>query len=149
VLVVDDNRDALETLSTVVRLLGNDVRMAGNGLEALELAQSWRPDAVLMDLGMPKLDGYDAARRIRQEPWGQDMLLIATTGWGQEEDKQRTRLAGFDHHLVKPVEPGVLQNLLADLKASQKGRPNGTALAADAGIPRLSEEIVDTSPGGG
>jgi PAS domain S-box-containing protein len=113
VLIVDDNDDALKTLTMLVNLMGNEVREAHDGLEAIELAEQFRPDVVLMDIGMPRLNGYDAARRIRAEPWGQDILLIATTGWGQEEDRRRTKAAGFDHHLVKPVEQTKLQELLA------------------------------------
>jgi PAS domain S-box-containing protein len=133
VLVVDDNPDALEALSMMVRILGNDVRKARDGLEAIEVAEAFRPDAVLMDLGMPKLNGYDAARRIREHAWGQDMVLIATTGWGQEEDKLRSRLAGFDHHLIKPVDPGAVQRLLTELpRTVEVSRQN--AIAAEAGV---------------
>jgi CheY-like chemotaxis protein len=113
VLIVDDNEAALEMLRTLVGMLGHEVKTASDGLEAIEAADSFRPDAVLMDLGMPKLDGYEAARRLRQQPWGQNMLLVAVTGWGQEQDRQRTKDIGFDHHLVKPVEAAMLRRLLA------------------------------------
>ncbi len=112
ILVVDDNVDALESLSRMVSLMGNDVRQARDGWEALEVARAFQPDIVLMDLGMPNLDGYDAARRIRQEEWGRDLALVATTGWGQEEDRRRSAEAGFDRHLVKPVELADLRELL-------------------------------------
>ena len=112
VLVVDDNRAAVETLSTVVRMLGSEVRTAGDGQEALEIAEAYRPDVVLMDLGMPRMNGYEAARRIREQPWGEGIMLVALTGWGQDEHRDRTRAAGFDHHLVKPAEPAALQALL-------------------------------------
>jgi CheY-like chemotaxis protein len=92
--------------------MGNDVRRANNGLEALQIGRTFEPEVVLMDLGMPGLSGYEAARRMRQEPWGQDLLLIATTGWGQDEDRRRTAAAGFDRHLVKPVGMAALREAL-------------------------------------
>jgi CheY-like chemotaxis protein/anti-sigma regulatory factor (Ser/Thr protein kinase) len=113
VLVVDDNKSAASMMSMVIKLLGHDVRTAHDGLEAVELAGDFLPQIVLMDLGMPKLNGYEAARRIRNQSWGRNMILVALTGWGQEEDKQRTREAGFDHHLIKPVEPAELRRILA------------------------------------
>jgi PAS domain S-box-containing protein len=112
ILVVDDNADALESLSRLVAAMGNDVRRANNGLEALQIGRTFEPEVVLMDLGMPGLSGYEAARRMRQEPWGQDLLLIATTGWGQDEDRRRTAAAGFDRHLVKPVGMAALREAL-------------------------------------
>jgi CheY-like chemotaxis protein len=116
ILVVDDNVDAALMLGVVVRALGNEVRTAHDGQQAIEMAADFRPHVALMDLGMPKLDGYEAARHIRQQPWGKDLVLVALTGWGQDEDKQRTREAGFDHHLVKPADPAALQRLLAELE---------------------------------
>ena len=113
VLVVDDNRDAAETLAHLVGLLGHEVHLAYDGEEAVAAATAGQPDVILMDLGMPKLNGYDAARQIRAASWGQELLLIATTGWGQEDDRRRTKEVGFDHHLVKPVEMRVLHDLLA------------------------------------
>src|SRR5690606_3439168 len=98
VLVVDDNQAAAHMLSVVVRLLGHEVEMARDGREAIERADAFRPDVILMDLGMPKMNGYDAARHIRQQPWGKGMRLVALTGWGQEEDRRRTKEAGFDFH---------------------------------------------------
>jgi CheY-like chemotaxis protein len=115
VLIVDDNLDALRTLSILVGMLGHEVCEARDGVEAIEATERFEPDVVLMDIGMPRLNGYEAARRIRQEPWGLDVLLVATTGWGQEEDRRRTREAGFDHHLVKPVELSQLQAVLEGL----------------------------------
>ena len=112
ILVVDDNPDALESLSRLVSLMGNEVHQARDGLEALEIGQSCLPDIVLMDLGMPNVDGYEAARRMRQEPWGRDVALVATTGWGQEEDRRRTAEAGFDRHLVKPIAIDALREVL-------------------------------------
>ena len=114
-LVVDDNRDSVDSLSTLLRLMGNDVHMAFDGVEAVHAARQYRPDVVLLDLGLPLQNGYEAARMIRSEPWGQQIVLIALTGWGQEQDRRRSREAGFDHHLVKPVDPRALMQLVAEL----------------------------------
>ena len=116
ILVVDDNEDAAESLCLLLTLSGNDVHCAHDGLEAVELAVELRPDIVLLDVGLPKLNGYDAARRIR-EHLGDGVVLIAVTGWGQEEDKRQAREAGFDLHQVKPLDPTLLQELLASLEA--------------------------------
>jgi len=113
VLVVDDNRDSAASLAALVELLGHRVETAADGIEALEVAERFRPDAILLDLGLPRLDGYAAARRIRSAPWGADMLLIAQTGWGQQADRALASEAGFDHHLVKPVDPAALRAILA------------------------------------
>jgi CheY-like chemotaxis protein len=83
-----------------------------------ELAAKFQPDVVLLDLGMLRLDGYETARRMRGEPWGKSMILAALTGWGQEQDKRRTREAGFDHHFIKPVEPAILQRFLAECETN-------------------------------
>ncbi|MGB6452203.1 MAG: response regulator [Steroidobacteraceae bacterium] len=115
VLVVDDNRDALESLAALMELAGHAVRAAADGELALALAASFRPQVVLLDLGLPKLDGYEVARRIRAEPWGKTMVLIALTGWGQAEDRRRTRESGFDSHMVKPLDLEALTDLLARL----------------------------------
>ncbi|HEX6791800.1 MAG TPA: ATP-binding protein, partial [Candidatus Krumholzibacteria bacterium] len=119
-LVVDDNRDSVDSLSTLLRLMGNDVHMAYDGVEAVHAAHTLRPDVVLLDVGLPLRNGYDAARLIRTEPWGNSMVLIALTGWGQEEDRRKSREAGFDHHLVKPVDPKVLMTLVSDLFHKQR-----------------------------
>jgi PAS domain S-box-containing protein len=113
VLVVDDNADALASLSVVIRALGSEAFDAHDGLEAVESASNLRPDIILMDIGMPKLNGYEAARRIRQEPWGHEVLMVATTGWGKEDDRRRSKEAGFDLHLVKPIDISAVQELLA------------------------------------
>ena len=115
ILVVDDNRDAAASLVMMLSLLGHETRMAHDGGEAVELAEAFRPDLILLDIGLPKLNGYDACRRIRQQPWGQGMVIVAATGWGQEEDRRRSREAGFDHHMVKPVDPAALVKLIASL----------------------------------
>ena len=116
ILVVDDNTAAASMLKIVVKMLGHEVRTAHDGKEAIEVAANFMPDVILMDLGMPKMNGYEAARYIRAQPWGQGMLLVALTGWGQEEDKRQTKEAGFDHHLVKPAEPSDLQQVLSHVE---------------------------------
>ena len=112
VLVVDDNKDSAQTLAMMLKIMGNDIRTAHDGLEAVEKAQEYLPNVILLDLGMPKLNGYDVCRRIREQSWGSSMVIIALTGWGQAEDRQRTKEAGFDHHLVKPVDVAKLKELL-------------------------------------
>ena len=112
ILVVDDNRDSTASLSMLLQMQGHEVTMAYDGLQALDLCERFRPEVVLLDIGMPKLNGYDACRRIREQPWGQAMLLIAQTGWGQEEDRTRTKAAGFDAHLTKPIDPETLYSLI-------------------------------------
>ncbi len=112
ILVVDDNRDAADSLSMLLQSTGHETRVAYDGLEAVGAAIAFRPDAVLLDIGLPKLSGYDAAGRIR-EARGADVLLVAVTGWGQEEDRRRAKEAGFDHHLTKPVDPKALARILA------------------------------------
>lgn len=114
VLVVDDSRDAAEMMAMMLEFMGNEVRTAFTGTQAIAAAEAFRPALILMDIGMPQLDGYEAARRIRGEPWGRDICIIALTGWGQERDRVRSREAGCDGHLVKPVEPAALERLLAD-----------------------------------
>lgn len=116
VLVVDDNKAAADMLSMVVKMLGNEVRTAGDGWQAVTVAAEFLPDMVVMDLGMPRMNGYEAARHIRQQTWGEKMMLVALTGWGKEDDRQRTHEAGFDHHLVKPAEPAALQELFSKLE---------------------------------
>jgi PAS domain S-box-containing protein len=115
ILVVDDNRDAASTLTMLLEYMGNTARMVHDGEEAVETAGKFRPNVVLLDIGLPKMNGYDAARAIRLEPWGQNMVLIAVTGWGHDEDKRKSEDAGFDLHMVKPVDPRALMKLLAEL----------------------------------
>ncbi|HEU4460038.1 MAG TPA: PAS domain S-box protein [Methylibium sp.] len=112
-LVVDDNFDAATSLGELLALQGHEVRTAFSGREGLRVAQEWQPQALLLDIGMADLNGYELCRRIRAEPWGRDALLIACTGWGQEADRARAQEAGFDVHLVKPIEPASLGELLA------------------------------------
>ena len=113
VLVAEDNPDSADTLADLIRILGAEVQIARDGQSAVEMAADFRPDLVLMDIGMPKLNGYEAARRIRKESWGTRMTLVALTGWGQQQDRQRAREAGFDHHLVKPAQAADLQRMLS------------------------------------
>ena len=117
VLVVDDNEAAADMLAMMVQMLGHDVRTASDGQQALQVGEEFQPDVVLMDLRMPRMNGYEAATRMRATSWGKAAALIALTGWGQEEAKQRTEEAGFDHHLVKPANPDALQAILADPSA--------------------------------
>ena len=114
-LVVDDNRDAAESTATVLRLSGNEVHTAYDGLEAVQQVEALRPDVVLMDIGMPRLNGFDATRRIRNHSWGAGIVIIALTGWGQDSDRRQSRAAGFDAHLVKPVDFNQLSALISEL----------------------------------
>jgi CheY-like chemotaxis protein len=118
ILVADDLRDSVDSLAMMLRLAGHDIHTAHDGLEAVQAAATFRPDVVLLDIGMPKMNGYKVARYIRGQPWGKNMALIALTGWGQEEDKRRATEAGFDHHLIKPVEPAALEKLLSLISRS-------------------------------
>jgi CheY-like chemotaxis protein/anti-sigma regulatory factor (Ser/Thr protein kinase) len=116
VLVVDDNRDAAESLGMLLKLLGADVQVAYNGVDALRLFAEYQPAVVLLDIGMPGMDGYEVARRLREMPGSAGVSLIALTGWGQAEDRYRSESAGFDHHLVKPADIQTLQNVLVASK---------------------------------
>ena len=122
ILVVDDNRDAADSLAILLKGMGNEVTTAYDGERAAELAEQNRPDVVLLDLGMPNMNGYDACRRMRSKDWGRSVHIIAMTGWGQQEDRRRTEEAGFDFHLVKPVDLAELLRLLASLPADPLGR---------------------------
>ena len=113
VLVVDDNEDGAESLALMLRFAGHETETAHDGLQAIAVAERFRPDAMLLDIGLPRLNGYEVCRRIRQQPWGAGLLMIAVTGWGQEEDRQRSREAGFDTHVVKPVDASVIMRMLA------------------------------------
>ena len=117
ILVADDNRDAADSLASMLRLAGHEVRIAYDGREAVELAESFRPELALLDIGMPRLNGYDAAQAIREnarQKSHDDLLLVALTGWGQPEDKRRSRSAGFDYHFVKPLDPAELDRILVE-----------------------------------
>src|SRR5690606_34477114 len=118
ILVIDDNADALNVLGRLLKLCGHQVATAPSGKMGLDQVAAFQPDAVLLDLGMPEMDGYETARRLREMPQGQSVALVALTGWGQEEDRARTRDAGFDFHLVKPVDAARLQELFASLEVA-------------------------------
>jgi PAS domain S-box-containing protein len=120
VLVADDNQDAAASLSALLGLLGYETRTASDGAAAVAAAEEFRPAVALLDIGMPKTNGYDVARHIRRQDWGKDVVLLAVTGWGQKEDRDRTLAAGFDHHLVKPVDPDVLANLLSGVPPGKR-----------------------------
>jgi PAS domain S-box-containing protein len=119
ILVVDDNRDAASSLSMLLQTAGHETYTAFDGAAALEAAERHRPDAMLLDIGLPRLNGYEVCRRVREQPWGRDMVMIALTGWGQEEDRRKSRDAGFDGHLVKPVDHAELSVLLQSLESAR------------------------------
>ena len=114
VLVVDDNEDSAESLAMLLQVCGHDVRLAHDGLRALEEALDYQPDVVLLDIGLPKMDGYEVAAKLRRQPAHQTCVMVALTGYGQESDRQRSLDAGFDHHLVKPADFTKLQQILAE-----------------------------------
>ena len=116
VLVADDNRDAADALRELLSQTGHEVVAVYDGAQALEAARTLQPDLVLLDLGMPPPDGYETARRLRREPWGESVVLAALTGWGRARDRRRTREAGFDHHLVKPASRKQIEGLLAGVR---------------------------------
>ena len=122
VLVVDDNADSAQSLALVLELAGHHAEVAADGEAGLGRAEALRPDVLLLDIGMPRMNGFDVCRRIRAQPWGAAVIMIAQTGWGQEEDRQRTREAGFDAHLVKPVDAARLLALIAELRAVRSGQ---------------------------
>lgn len=115
-LVVDDNKDAAESMSMLLEMWGHEVVFAYDGPSALETAQRWQPEAIFLDIGLPGMDGYEVAERMRELPQAKDAVLIAITGYGQDDDRLRSRRAGIDHHLVKPVAPDALQNLIDSLQ---------------------------------
>jgi CheY-like chemotaxis protein len=120
ILVVDDLSDAATSLAMLCQLCGADAQVARDGIEALRIGASFQPDVVLMDITMPNMDGYEAARRLRAEPWGKSVVLIALTGWGRKTDIEAASIAGFDGHLLKPVEAEALLRLIAELRAKLK-----------------------------
>ena len=122
ILVVDDNHDAAKSMAVLLNMLGNEVSTAHDGLEAVQAAAMFQPDVVLLDIGLPTLNGYEVAGRIREQDGGADIVLVALTGWGQKEDHLRSHEAGFDHHLTKPVDFTHLQKLLAEVLNSPKHR---------------------------
>lgn len=116
ILVADDNEDSAAAMAIILKLLGSEVRTANDGLEAIEIAENFRPEIILLDIGMPGKNGYDVCHYLRQQSWGGKVIIAVLTGWGQDEDKRRSEEAGFNHHLVKPVDPNDLEKLLEDLR---------------------------------
>lgn len=115
VLVVDDNHDVADSLAMLLRCMGSEVRVAYSGAAALEAIGGFKPHAAFIDIGMPGMDGFETAKRARKLPGGEGLVLVCISGWGRAEEMQRSRRAGFDHHLVKPVDPDVIESLLASL----------------------------------
>jgi CheY-like chemotaxis protein len=132
ILVVDDNRDAADTCAMLLEASGHHVQTAYTGRQALELARTFRPHALLLDIGLPDIDGYKLAEQIRATQWGRSALLVAVTGWGQEQDRLRAAAAGFDQHLVKPISSETLESLLQSFvhgTAVPQPSPEGRDLA--------------------
>jgi len=117
ILVVDDNHDSALSLAMMLSIMGHETRTAHDGESAVATAESFLPEVILLDIGLPKLNGYEVAQRIRGNAWGQSMFLIAVTGWGQDEDRQRSSEVGLNVHMVKPVEPAALERLLSELRS--------------------------------
>jgi CheY-like chemotaxis protein len=115
VLIVDDNLDSADSLAMLLNITGNKTFLAHDGVEALEAVEKYRPEVILLDIGLPKLDGHEVCRRVREQPWGKDIIIIALTGWGQEDDRRKSEEAGFNGHLVKPVDYDRLLELLGKL----------------------------------
>jgi DNA-binding response OmpR family regulator len=111
-MVADDNRDTADSLGILLEMMGHEVQRAYDGASAISLARTYRPDIALLDIGLPDMSGLDVARSIRGLPNGRDVLLIAVTGWGQDDDRRRSAEAGFDHHLIKPLDRAALESLL-------------------------------------
>lgn len=117
VLLIDDNIDAAESLAQLLALSGHDARIAGDGARGLALADDFRPEVVFCDLGLPGMSGYEVAKALRSRPFGRDIVIAALTGYGQPGDREKTAQAGFDAHLVKPVDPSVIESFLDDCAA--------------------------------
>jgi CheY-like chemotaxis protein len=119
ILIVDDNKDLANILSLLLENMGNEIRIAYDGQDGVDLALEYKPDVVLLDIGLPTLNGYEACRLIREQSWGKSVVLIASTGWGQSEDRRRSQEAGFDHHMVKPIDLKDLEKILVELQATK------------------------------
>jgi two-component system CheB/CheR fusion protein len=122
ILVADDNRDSADSLALILEFEGHAVVVTYSGQQAIDRGRDGNPDVVILDIGMPDMTGYEAARKIRQEPWGKYALLIAMTGWGQAEDKERARIAGFDQHLTKPIDSSELSLLIVSFMKERPAR---------------------------
>lgn len=118
VLVVDDNRDCASSLAMMLNIMGFETETAADGVEALRVAAVYRPDAIFLDIAMPKLNGYDVCKVIREQAWAKGVVVIALTGWGQEDDREKSREAGFDHHMVKPIELSALEPIVSEITAA-------------------------------
>jgi len=118
ILIADDNEDSVMSMALLLASMGNEVRTVNDGLEAVHVAAEFEPDVIILDIGMPKLNGYEACRRVREQPFGERIVMIALSGWGQDEDKRRSQDAGFNYHFVKPVDPSKLESLLSQLKTT-------------------------------
>jgi CheY-like chemotaxis protein len=112
IVVADDNEDSAESFAMLLSFSGHEVRVAHDGAAALDAVRDFRPDVAFLDIGMPGLTGYEVAEAVRAEPWGNEVTLIAVTGWGQPDDRLRARTAGFDRHLIKPIDPAEVDRLL-------------------------------------
>ena len=121
ILIVDDNRDATDSMAMLLAMEGYDVRVAYDGPQALDAVRTARPDVILLDLGLPGMDGFQVAQRVRSDPHNSSIVIVAVSGYGQEEHRSRSTQAGCDHHLVKPIEPAVVSELLASLHSRRHG----------------------------
>jgi CheY-like chemotaxis protein len=120
ILVADDDQDSAESLAMLLQMMGHEVRSALNGLEAVAVAAAFEPDLIVLDIGMPGLDGYEVCRRIRQQPWAHTVVIAALTGWTRDEDRHRSQEAGFNHYLVKPVDPQALADLVGRITGPKR-----------------------------
>ena len=125
ILIVDDNKDSADSLAMLLEITGNKTYMAHDGVEAIEAIEEYRPEVVLLDIGLPKLDGHEVCRHVRQQPWGKDIVMIALTGWGQEDDRRKSEEAGFNGHLVKPVDYDRLLELLSSSTKNERSAAFG------------------------
>jgi CheY-like chemotaxis protein len=123
ILVVDDNRDSVESLAMLLKMLGHETYLAYDGLEAVQTAERIRPELILLDIGLPKLNGYEVCRKIREQEWSQATVIVALSGWGQEADRRKSEEAGFNHHMVKPLDYNLLMDVLAELPSPRTGAP--------------------------
>jgi CheY-like chemotaxis protein len=123
VLVVDDNADAATSLAMLLKISGNETETANDGMQAVQRTATYRPDIILLDIGLPRMSGYDVCRAIREKPWGHEIVIVAMTGWGQDEDRRKSKEAGFDGHLVKPVDYNALMQLLNETRAHRADGP--------------------------
>ena len=122
ILIVDDNRDSADSLAMLMQMTNNEAFLAHDGVEAVEAIEKHRPEVVLLDIGLPKLDGHEVCRRVLQQPWGKDIVIIALSSWGQEDDRRKSQEAGFNGHLVKPVDYDELLDLLTTLTDGSQPR---------------------------